>query len=295
MLRPLAIGVPLILLVVAGFVAGMNLVPAASPYFGWVIAGYVVLFPLVLVWTIVATIRAVRRLIAGGDAALQVTGRRTRARVTAVSGRGTSVRMSGTSLMQLHDVTLRIDGSGAAGYDVKVVRPVPVWGQPPAVGDTVEVHVDPRRRDNLFVQWPDTPMPAEGALGMEAVPPAVRALLQKALGKMTEPKAALPQRGGRIPAPSFGKDDAPPPPVEPERPSDLEGRARIEGFRPWPDGTYDLDLHVTPRSRESYKIALRVAVPHERIEDLKRGLMLSVRIDPELASRLEIDWAKSRA
>jgi len=302
MLRPLLIGLPLILVIAGGFVAGMNLVPFSSPYFKWVIIGYVVLFPATLIWMITSLVRSARRVLAGGNAALQVTGRKARATVVATRPRMAQIRMGGPRY-RLHDVTLRVEDPGAAAYEAKVIRALPLWSDGPPIGQAVEVHIDPRNRNNLFVAWDAAPASVKltGGVNLDTLSPDLQKLVRMGLdiaaklkpdaagahgvAAMTPDSAAKAIEVEAVPSPPAGETIAG---------GAIEGRARVEAFQPWPDGTYDLDLHVTPKTRSSYRVALRAAVPHDRIDELKRGMMLDVLVDPNLGSRVEIDWSKGR-
>lgn len=328
MLRPLAIGLPVILLIVAGFVAGMNLVPFSSPYFTYVIVGYVVLFPLALIWTIVSTIRSVGRVVRGGSAALAQTGRRATAMILSVSEGAMTVRFGGGPRMRMLKVRLRVEDPGAPSYETTVQRAAAYWQMEPQVGQRLTVYIDRRDRDNLYVDWQDSAIVAGSAapgvtvqtvsmdgraLDLSQLSPQMADLVRMgmSMAERLKPMADSLRRGGNtivnvtpqeIQAAPGGDPitASPEPQAVPMRssvpvqeavgPEGLEGRARIEGFRPYPDGTYDLDLYVTPRTRSSYRVAMRTAVPQEQMDRLAKGLTLSARIDPEIASRIELIW-----
>lgn len=329
MLRPLLIGIPIIFVIAGAFIVAMNTVPFSSPYFTYVIVGYVVLFPAVLIWMIIATIRSVRRAVKGGDERLVQTGRRATAVVLAVTGGAMTVRLGGGPRMRVVKIRLRVEDPGAPSYETTVQRAVAYWQMPPQVGQRLTVHIDQRDRDNLHVDWQDSAIVARSATGasMQSVTMDGR---QVDLSQLSPQMADLVRMGldmaGRLKPMADGSgiasgtvvnippqqvpvqrmpDEtaaaAAPAPVEVSRPQPmpvdmsvgpgaLEGRARIEAFRPYPDGTYDLDLYVTPRTRASYRVAMRTTVPQAHMDRLAKGLTLAARIDPEIASRVELVW-----
>lgn len=273
MLRPLAIGIPLIFVVVIAFVVGMNMVPFDSPYFKYVIIGYVVLFPAALIYTIVGTIRGAKRLIAGGDVTLRERGERTMATVVAARPLNMTMRVGGGPQQALYAVRLKPDNHTP---EISVTKAGFLVGVP-AVGDRVPVYLDRDNARNFFVDWDASSgaqrVPAESGLGQ------IVARLQE--------MAATQAHTGEAETASYRA--APPVEAHTVEGGALEGRARIEGLKPYPDGTYDLDLYVTPRGKSSYRVAARVPVP-AGTGVLQRGQTLKVRVDPEIASRVEVVW-----
>ena len=47
---------------------------------------------------------------------------------------------------------------------------------------------------------------------------------------------------------------------------------------------------MTPRGKSSYRVAARVPVP-AGTGLLQKGQMLEVRVDPDIASRVEVVWS----
>ncbi len=281
MLRPLAIGIPIILVVVIGFVVGMNTVPFDSPYFKYVIIGYVVLFPAALLYTIIGTIRGAKRLVAGGDVSLRQRGERTMATVVAARPMNMTLRVGGGPQHDLYAVRLKPDNRTP---QIATTKAGALTGAP-AVGDRVAVYRDPDNAKNFFVDWAEADgaqhRPADRGTGQ--IVSQAQALAARTGGQVHVARAdgaAASSEAYRAPPPEHA------PPVEGEG---LEGRARIEGLKPYPDGTYDLDLYVTPRGRSSYRVAARVPVP-AGTGILERGQTLKVRIDPDIASRVEVIW-----
>lgn len=316
MLRPLLIGIPIIFVIAIAFVVGMNTIPFNTPAFYWLIGGYAVLFPLALIWMIVAMIRKAKRVIAGGDANLVQTGRRATAEVLSVTGGMTTIRLSGGPKMRLLTVRLRVDDPSSTAYETSVNRAVAYWQAPPQPGQRLTVYIDLRDRDNLFVDWKDSEIVAGSAapgvsvqtvsLGGQAMDlsqlsPQMQDLVRMGLNMAERLKPMAESLGttinvqpepqpARQPPPEPMRAPEPLPAGDPVGPGGLEGRARIEGFRPFPDGTYEFDLYVTPRTKASYRVAMRAAVPHEHMDRLAKGLTLQARIDPEIASRVELIW-----
>ena len=278
MLRPLKIGLPIIFLVVIAFVVGVNFVDVDGPYFVPVIVGYVVLFPAALLYTIFGTIRAAKRVMAGGDPSLRERGERTMATVTAARSMNMTMRVGGGPSQNLYTVTLRPDNRTP---DISVTKAGFLLGAP-EVGDRVPVYLDRDNSRNHFIDWAESSgakrLPSGG--NMSQVVAQIQAIAAQA-GVPPAPDAQ----------PGAARRDAAPPRLDSAEVGGegLEGRARIEGLKPYPDGTYDLDLHVTPRARSSYRVATRIAVP-SGTGLLQRGQTLKVRIDPEIASRIEVIW-----
>lgn len=334
MLRPLAIGLPISLLLCAGFVFALNFMPFTSPYFTWVIVGYIVLFPLSLIVTIVATTRGVKRAIGGGDAKLTESGRRATASVLAVSGGSMTVRVSGSPRYRMLKVRLKVEDPGAPAYETTVRKAITFWESPPRVGQRLTVYIDRLDRDNLYVDWADSAIIANAVqpginvssvsvggqpVDLSKLSPQMAQLVQMGLNMaerlkpMTDafngngqptvinvtPQQVAQAVGQQPPGqaqPQFVTASAPamPPagsqPVQDFVPDGIEGRVRIENFRPYPDGTYDLDLYVTPRTKASYRLAMRTTVPQAQMDRLAKGLTLQARIDPEIPSRVELLW-----
>ncbi len=71
-----------------------------------------------------------------------------------------------------------------------------------------------------------------------------------------------------------------------------QGRARIEAMQPNPDGTYELDLHVSPRSRASYGLTVALVVPPEHTGRIRRGGYLQALLRPDDPAWIDIDWSK---
>lgn len=331
MFRPLMIGLPIILIVVIGFVVGMNTVPFSSPYFKYVIIGYVVLFPAALLYTIIGTIRGAKRMMAGGDVSLKARGERTMATVVAARPLNMTIRMGGGMRHSMAEVRLKPDNHTP---EIKTTKAGSFFMGPPAVGDRVPLYLDPNNAKNFFVDWNESSgsqrVAGTGEIGslvsqiqaamqqaavqasvqasgntvtisqsnLGQMSPDVAAKVQEALrvaGQMTEDAASAYQAGGAISSDNGGgMYRAAEPPVQSygDIPGSgaIEGRARIEGLKPYPDGTYDLDLYVTPRGKSSYRVATRVPVP-AGTGILQKGQMLEVRVDPDIASRVEVIWS----
>lgn len=326
MFRPLMIGLPIILVVVIGFVVGMNTVPFSSPYFKYVIIGYVVLFPAALLYTIIGTIRGAKRMMAGGDESLKTRGERTMATVVAARPLNMTIRVGGGMRHSMAEVRLKPDNHTP---EIKTTKAGNLFMGPPAVGDRVPLYLDPTNAKNFFVDWNESSgsqrVAGTGEIGnlvsqiqaamqqvsvqaagsavaisqsnLGQMSPDIAARVQEALraaGQMTEDAAATYQAGGDPSSDSGGGSyRSPEPPVQsyaaPPSGGAIEGRARIEGLKPYPDGTYDLDLYVTPRGKSSYRVAARVPVP-AGTGVLQKGQTLNVRVDPDIASRVEVIW-----
>lgn len=276
MLRPLQIGLPIVILIAVAFVVAMNTVSFTSPYFMWVIVGYVVLFPAALAFTIIGTIRSAKRVMVGGDPALKETGERTMATVVAARRLNMTMRLGGGPRMQMFQVRLKPDNHTPEISTTKTAGPL--VGAPEA-GDRVPLYLDRDNAKNFFVDWAQS----SGAQRVDAGSDIgqIVSQLQAAAAKIGVDAAAAGQTGTARHEAPVGTFDA--------GGDGLEGRARIEGLKPYPDGTYDLDLYVTPRGKSSYRVAARVPVP-AGAGLLERGQMLKVRIDPDIASRVEIVW-----
>lgn len=328
MFRPLLIGLPIILIVVIGFVVGMNTVPFSSPYFKYVIIGYVVLFPAALLYTIIGTIRGAKRMMAGGDVSLKTRGERTMATVVASRPLNMTIRIGGGMRHSMAEVRLKPDNHTP---EIKTTKAGSFFMGPPAVGDRVPLYLDPDNAKNFFVDWNESSgsqrVVGTGEIGslvsqiqaamqqasaqaaghavtisqstLGQMPPDIAAKVQEALraaGQTTE--SGAPYREATTRSISMGgageADHASEPsaPAYAEAPGNgaIEGRARIEGLKPYPDGTYDLDLYVTPRGKSSYRVAARVPVP-AGTGVLQKGQMLEVRVDPDIASRVEVIWS----
>ncbi len=261
MMKPFAIGMLATFAVVIAFVVAMNTVPSDSAYFIWVIVGYVVLFPAALAYTIIGSIRGAKRLMAGGDPTLKERGERTMATVLSARPLNMTIEMSDGPRMQMLQVRLRPDNRTPK---ISATKTAHYHEGAPEAGDRVPVYLDRDNAKNLFVDWAQSSGAARLASGGQ-------------IGELVaQLQASVAQAGWQPTAPSV-REDA------------LEGRARIEGLKPFPDGTYDLDLYVTPRSKSSYRVATRVQAP-AGVGLLQRGQTLNVRIDPDIASRVEIVW-----
>ena len=298
MLRPLQIGLPIVILIAVAFVVAMNTVSFTSPYFMWVIVGYVVLFPAALAFTIIGTIRSAKRVMVGGDPALKETGERTMATVVAARRLNMTMRLGGGPRMQMFQVRLKPDNHTPEISTTKTAGPL--VGAPEA-GDRVPLYLDRDNAKNFFVDWAQS----SGAQRVDAGSDIgqIVSQLQAAAIKMSQDAAQYGQQQAAAFGVALDGHDTPEPPRQPEAPPSreppvepwnaggggLEGRARIEGLKPYPDGTYDLDLYVTPRGKSSYRVAARIPVP-AGAGLLERGQMLKVRIDPDIASRVEIVW-----
>jgi len=281
MFRSLKIGLPIVILIVIAFVVAMNTVPFTSPYFVWVIVGYVVLFPAALLFTIIGTIRGAKRLVAGGDPTLKERGERTMATVVAARPLNMTMRVSGGPRLNMYRVQLKPDNQTPS---ISTTKTGGALVGAPAAGDRVPLYLDRDNVRNFFIDWQES----SGAQRVDSASDLGRIVsqLQAAAAGMSQGvPAAQPQPEGRDAAP---RDE---PPVETWTAGDggLEGRARIEGLKPYPDGTYDLDLYVTPRGKSSYRVAARIPVP-AGTGLLERGQTLKVRIDPDIASRLSVVW-----
>lgn len=261
MMKPFVTGMLAIFAVVIAFVVAMNVVPVDSAYFIWVIVGYVVLFPAALAYTIIASIRGAKRLMAGGDPALKERGERTMATVLSARPLNMTMRVNGGPRLQMLQVRLKPDNRTP---EISTTKTAQYHEGAPEAGDRVPVYLDRDNAKNMFVDW---------ALSSGAARLAGGGQIGDFVAQM---QAAVAQAGRQAAAPAMGEHA-------------LEGRARIEGLKPFPDGTYDLDLHVTPRSKSSYRVATRVQVP-AGVGLLERGQTLKVRIDPDIASRVEIVW-----
>lgn len=68
------------------------------------------------------------------------------------------------------------------------------------------------------------------------------------------------------------------------------GRARIEAVQPNPDGTYEVQLMVSPKARDTYRLAIALVVPPEAVGKMEQGRTLQVRFDPAAPEAIEIDW-----
>ena len=303
MLRPLFVGLPVILSVCAAFVVAMNVLPFDSPYFMYAIIGYVVLFPLALLITIIMTIRSVKRVVAGGDIRLRETGARTMATVIRADRSGMTLRLGGGPRMSITKVRLKLDNLAP---DISTTKAASFFAAgSPHVGDRVPVYLDRHKPKNFFIDWQE----ASGAGRVSAGTTAIGSVFGADLGNLvSQLQQASQQAGYQVTtntvstgggAPQQQTYEPPPqqsqpryePPVETYDAGGggLEGRARIEGLKPYPDGTYDLDLYVTPRGKSSYRVAARVPVP-AGTGLLEKGQMLKVRIDPDIASRIEVVW-----
>ncbi len=294
MLRPLMIGLPIILVVVIGFVVGMNTVPFSSPYFKYVIIGYVVLFPAALLYTIVGTIRGAKRMMAGGDVSLKARGERTMATVVASRPLNMTIRMGGGMRHSMAEVRLKPDNHTP---EIKTTKAGSFFMGPPSVGDRVPLYLDPDNAKNFFVDWNESSgsqrVAGTGEIG--SLVSQIQAAMQQAaagahgaavtIGAAQMGQASHAQTAHQQPQQSY----EPPPLSEGPESGAIEGRARIEGLKPYPDGTYDLDLYVTPKGKSSYRVAARVPVP-AGTGVLQKGQMLEVRVDPDIASRVEVVW-----
>jgi len=327
MLRPLVIGLPIILVVVIGFVVGMNTVPFSSPYFKYVIIGYVVLFPAALLYTIIGTIRSVKRTMAGGDVTLRERGERTMATVVASRPLNMTVRVGGGIRQSMAQVRLKPDNHTP---EITVTKAGNPFVGAPEVGDRVPLYLDRSNPKNHFVDW-DQSSGAQRVTGVGEMG-HLGSLIQAAMAQAKSGQGAVTVTHTQVGEPqvsqvnwsgtagsldpnlanqigdlvskiqgsagqmgSAGAREAdqgymPPPLSEGPGSGSLEGRARIEGLKPYPDGTYDLDRYVTPRGKSSYRVAARVPVP-AGTGLLQKGQMLEVRVDPDIASRVEVVWS----
>lgn len=308
MLRPLSIGIPLIIILAIGFAVGMNVLTPFSPYFPWLIGGYVVLFPVILVTTIVMTIRNVRRAAQGGDTALRQTGRRAEATVIAATPSSMTVRMGGGLPSRIIKVRLRIEEPGRPAREHDATRVASLFDMTPLQGARVPVYVDPANESNLFIAWDE----AHGGAGPAAMggvaltvggqpadlsqlSPELRRLVEMGLGMagLAGVQAAATTSGGgsdaqaASAAPQARREIAPPPAAEREG-----ARARIEALQPNPDGTYDVDLFVSPKARDSYRMSVTLPVPHEQIARMRRGQYLQVLVDAADPGFIEVEWEK---
>ncbi len=307
MLRPLAIGLPLIFVIVIAFVAVMNFVPVESPYFIYGIIGYVVLFPAALIYTIVATIKNARRVIAGGDVSLRERGEQTMATVAAARALNMTARVGAGRTYRLHSVRLKLDNRAP---DISTTNATSLLGEP-AVGDRVPVYLDRDNAKNFFVDWAQSTgaqrLPegseisqivsqikaaaGDGGMQVNVVGNGGATSAGADIGRLvSQIKAAAMDAGAqRVEVSGTGAHYAAGPEPMALGSDGLEGRARIEGLKPYPDGTYDLDLYVTPRGKSSYRVAARVPVP-AGTGLLQRGQTLKVRIDPDISSRVQVVW-----
>ncbi|MFT3811333.1 MAG: hypothetical protein QM698_15580 [Micropepsaceae bacterium] len=297
MLRPLAIGLPIILVVVIGFVVGMNTVPFSSPYFKFVIIGYVVLFPAALLYTIIGTIRSAKRMMAGGDVSLKARGERTMATVVASRPLNMTIRMGGGMRHSMAEVRLKPDNRTP---EIRTTKAGNFFAGPPAVGDRVPLYLDTANPKNFFVDWDESSgsqrVTASGEIGdlvsqIQAAMAQAGAVAQGVAVNIggTQFGQAAHQAPQQSYQPPQQQHYEPPPVSEGPAGGAIEGRARIEGLKPYPDGTYDLDLYVTPKGKSSYRVAARVPVP-AGTGVLQKGQMLEVRVDPDIASRIEVVW-----
>lgn len=307
MLRPLAIGIPLILVLAIGFSVGMSTLSPFSPYYGWVIGGYAVLFPIVLISTIVMTFRSVRRAVRGGDTALRTTGRRAEATVIAATPSSMTVRMGGGLPSRVIHVVLRIEEPGRPAREHKATRVASLFDMAPLQGARVPVYVDPANETNVFIAWDE----AEGGAGQAAMggvavtvggqsadlaqlSPELRRLVEMGLGMagLAGASAAAAMRGtGDAPDAADDRREIAAPAPQPAAGRE-GGRARIEALQPNPDGTYDIDLFVSPKARDSYRMSVTLPVPHEHIARLRRGQYLQVLLEPGDPSFVEVEWDK---
>ena len=334
MFQPLRIGLPIIFAVVISFVVGMNTVPFDSPFFPFVVGGYAVLFPLALVFTIIGTVRAVKRATLGGDPKLVERGRRATGTVIAAKTSSMTMRVNSGMPMRLVYVTLRIDDAGAGSYELKVTRTRQMWeAGTVAVGTRVPVYIDPANQKNVFVAWNEAEVPfgaASDAVSVQTVsfgagqvadlsqvPAGLRQMLQMGLNlaqsslKNVDPSQISPEAAAKLKALGIelnGSQTIETKPLEAEtrtagrgtvRPVEAheepvreEGRARIEALQPNPDGTFDLDLFVTPKRRSSYRLSVTLPVPQAHIEKIRRGQYLQALLDPASPETIEIDWEK---
>lgn len=281
MFRPLAIGLPIVIAIVTAFVVGMNAVPFSSPYFKFVIIGYVVLFPLALIFTIVGTIRGARRMISGGDVTLKERGERTMATVVVARPLNMTLRVGSGARMNMTRVRLKPDNQTP---EISTTRAGSFFMGAPEPGDRVPLYLDRDSARNFFVDWNES----SGAqrVGQGGQVGGLVAQIQVAVAQAS--RTAGGQDAGVQAAPQPRPYE---PPVENHYAGAgwIEGRARIEGLKAYPDGTYDLDLYVTPRGKTSYRVAARIAVP-AGTGLLEKGQSLNVRIDPHIASRVEVAW-----
>lgn len=304
MLRPLAIGIPIILAIAVAFAVGMNVVSPMSPYFPYVIGGYAVLFPIALAATIIATIRSVRRTIRGGDPTLAQRGRRVMATVTTAIPSSMTMRIGGGMPLRMVRMVLKLDHAEGGFSEIKAGRYVQMWDMSGGVGSRVPVYFDPANPLNRFIAWTEAQggeMAAGPAMPTQADLSQLPEGLQR-LARMGLDLAAKAQREMGISEPAQREptavatvaprgvvrpvDDAPPAPVR------EEGRARIEQLQPNPDGTYELDLFVTPKSRPSYRLTIALPVPPEQIGRMRRGQYLPALLDPAMPETIEIAWDK---
>ena len=333
MFRPLRIGLPIIFAIVISFVVGMNALPFDSPFFPFVIGGYVVLFPLALLYTIIGTVRAVRRATLGGDPGLQTTGRKATATVIAAKPSSMTMRVGGGMPMRVLYVTLRIEDFAFGTYEYKTTRTLQMWDMGVAVGTRVPVYVDPTNKTNVFVVWAEADSAAAAAPGnvdiqsvvidgqnadLSQVPAGLRQLLQaglnlaqtklqtidasqlppeaaaklKALGIQLNGRQAIEATALDVEARTTTGHGVVHPVGADEQPEKEEGRARIEALQPNPDGTFDLDLFVTPKRRASYRLSVTLPVPQAQIEKIRRGQYLSALLDPAAPEMIEIAWEK---
>lgn len=304
MLRPLAIGLPLIFIIVIAFVAVMNFVPVESPYFIYGIIGYVVLFPAALIYTIVATIKNARRVIAGGDVSLRERGERTMATIAAARALNMTAQVGGGRAYKLHSVRLKLDNRAP---DISTTNATSLLGEP-AVGDRVPVYLDRDNAKNFFVDWAQStgaqrlPAGSEVSQIVSQIKAAVGGGTQvnvvgnggataagADIGRLVSQIKAAAMDAGAQRVDVSGTDAHYASGPMAVGGDGVEGRARIEGLKPYPDGTYDLDLYVTPRGKSSYRVAARVPVP-AGTGLLQRGQTLKVRIDPDISSRVQVVW-----
>ncbi len=272
MFKPLVIGLPFILIVALAFGVGMNVLPFGSPYLPYVIGGYAVLMAVGLFFTIGGTIRAAKRAMQGGDPELQARGRRARARVIAVRPSSMTMRVGGGLPLRLLHVVLEIDDDAFGVYELKVMKTLRVWDLGPGVGMRVPVFVDPANKDNVFVVWAEgEPRAGTNRANAESMTSAARTsdLSQEPAGRQQASDMADPARPVREP-----------------------GRARIEALQPNPDGTYELDLFVSPKTRPSYRLTIALAVPQEHAGRMRKGQYFAALLDPDVPETIEIDWDK---
>ncbi|BCW88556.1 hypothetical protein sos41_16970 [Alphaproteobacteria bacterium SO-S41] len=334
MFRPLRIGLPIIFAIVISFVVGMNAVPFDSPFFPFVIGGYIVLFPLALIFTIIGTVRAARRATLGGDPGLQTSGRKATATVIAAKPSSMTMRVGGGMPMRVLYVTLRIEDFAFGTYEYKTTRTLQMWDTGIAVGTRVPVYVDPTNKTNVFVVWAEGEQAAGAASSanvniqsvvidgqnadLSQVPAGLRQLLQAGLNlaqtklQSIDPSQIPPEAAAKLKALGIQLNETHTiettamnvdtrtttghgvvhPVGADEQPVMEEGRARIEALQPNPDGTFDLDLFVTPKRRSSYRLSVTLPVPQAQIEKIKRGQYLSALLDPDSPETIEIDWEK---
>ncbi len=291
MLRPLAFGLPIVIAISIAFVVGMNTISFTSPYFIYLIVGYVVLFPAALLFTIVGTIRSAKRVMAGGDVTLKERGERTMATVVSARPLSMTMRVGGGPRMQMVQVRLKPDNNTP---EITTTKAGHFYMGVPEAGDRVPVYLDRDNAKNHFIDWAESSgasrVAGVGQLG--DLVSQIQAAVAKAGGQSAgQGMTIMTAGGGAAPVTeTFEVPRAEPPLADTMAGSGaIEGRARIEGLKPYPDGTYDLDLYVTPRGKSSYRVAARIPVP-AGTGLLEKGQTLKVLVDPDIASRVEVVW-----